>query len=677
MSSNLTKPTKAGSSGVTPPARPTAVASPVVRPAARPAPPPVSDPFESEVPTSGIPLNEAMEMGLVGSQMFGKQPEPAPEGSGEDFDFGDEAESQTAVAAPDEGEEEDWGDGAAEVEDETQQEVVEEDDPFADIPEEPAQPVARPRPVAIPTKPTPVSPTKPALAPAGKKAYQMLQENDTLVFDTKLMADLSTVAAAQRVWDDLYKPFEDMTEAEKYTRNRAGEILVRDRINRFNSARLFAQALLDQGEIEEQADPEDLFVTMRLGKDEAQAPEGSDLGHVDPQNEMMEKCHNRKVGCNAMKLNHLQGNGRCFYPDCPCKGQCQSFVSKEQAQAAGGEAAQEGMKSQQPTQQGQQGQAGNPVQPKAQPTVQRAGTIATGRAATGAGANAGATQGQGQRPQAASGGTQAQGSGGAGAGQNKPASQTPSTQVGVRPTNSQAGVGVQKPQQTQAGQPQASNQAGVTRPVAGSKTAQQQQGVDRANTQAKPEKGSEEEPLITGDLLAHMVDSGGRGPEHSDYWPTTVNPDESDMGLERKEYIINRFVKFYQNAITTEVDLGQGKQRVLNTKDFNLKSNSYRVVLAANRVNEAIQMYIAAPQETGYIEEPVDAKGLTPTDNEIIKNVVGPAAVAYIEAHRYLPPNELDCQWGEYLDYIEAFKENGLQMGMLIHEWQKTQQAQA
>jgi hypothetical protein len=680
VSSNLQKPTlnKPGSTGV--PVKPMTAPKPAPAQVARPvAPVSEPDPFESEVPTSGVPLQQGFEMGLKGSEFFGKQP-AAMSAGGFDDDFGDPPAEGIGEPAGEEAEaeEDDWGDddgtGSEEVE------AVEEDDPFADTPDEDpevtgsqgptsatyAAPPVRPRPVGVPTPAKTATPVT-AKAPAGRKAFQLLQANGSLVFDTKLMMNLVTVSDAKAVWDTLFKPWEDMNDAERYTRNAAGEILLRDRDERMKAARLLAQALATDEEPEFEGETVD--VVMTLGKEEAQA-DSADLGLTDPKNAMMAKCHNRSVGCNAMRLNHLQSTGRCFYPDCPCKGKCQSFVEK----TAGGEAAQEGTKS-------VVGQPAQPIAPRTvvgtppQPAIQRAGAVPAGGNPATTRPNPTTAASQGQRPQAQGTGSKAQGRGSSGQLQNPGNSQQARTQVGQSTANSAAAVGVQKPQQTQARPAQASNQAGVTRPTTGGK----QPSVERANTQTKREgqAGSEEEPLITGDLLGHIVAHGGRGPEHSDYWPTDANPDTSEMGLQRREYIINRFVRFYSNAITTEQDLGTGKQRMLNTKDFNLKSNSYRVVLAANRVNEAIQMYVAAPQETGYQEEPRSGKdNLSPTDNDIVKNVVGPAAIAYIDAHKVLAPDEIDCSWDEYLQYLEVFKKNGLEYGMLVHEFQKSQQTQ-
>jgi hypothetical protein len=654
----VTKPTlvKPGNSGgtsgapVKPVTVPRAAPQPPVRPPAPLKPVPVKtaepDPFEgdfeSEVPTSGVPLEQAMELGLKGSQMFGQQPQAVQDDPFGD-DFGEE-EAETQTEEPEaveetEGNEDDWDDnGEAEAE---------EVDPFAD--ETPAT--------------APAKASVPKLAPAGRKAFQILNENGTVGFDTKLVADLSTVAAAKEVWHKLFKPFADMTDAEKYTRNAAGEVLVRDREDRMKAARLLADTLGRDDDAEFDGDV--VEATLVLGKDAPQA-QSSDLGLTDPANAMMEQCHNRSVGCNSMRLNHMQGTGKCFYPDCPCKGQCKAFVSK----GTGGEAAPEGTKSAvaQSTQQGQQGAtvltpARRATDP---PAVQRAGVVPAGGAVAGARPNAPTPAGQGQRPQAPSGGS-------GGQGQNRTSAQAPSTQVGLRPATSASGTGVQKPQ-TQSGQ-QANAQAGVTRPAAGAAGSTPVQRP-AAQTQSKAVAGEGEEPIITGDVLAHIVANGGSGPQHSNYWPTNANPLTEEWATQRRDYIIGRFVKFYSNAVTTEKPLGEGKTRVLNTQDFKLNSTSYRVVLAANKVNEAIEMYVSAPVETGYIGEPLDAKGLSPTDNEIIRNVVGPAAVAYIDAHKPLAADEIECGWDEYLQYVNAFGDNGLEQGMLIHEWQKTQQAQ-
>jgi hypothetical protein len=765
MSTTIQKPGSVAKPGVQRPgaaALPPALNKPATPPAIqRPVVPPAPAQADTGLSTAGIPLNEAMEQGLAGSQMFGAPPTIAEEeGTVADLDFFGEGQPAVAATEPTIGEGEaevldlgddegPWDDDAPEGdEEETQEEApveAAEVDPFAGAFDEvPAAPAPTQLPALGNRPPISLVTPTPAKAPGGGKGFQVLQANGSIVFDTKLTHDLSTVKAAAEVWDKLYKPYADMTEAERYTRNAAGDILMRDRKERMAGAKLLAQALSEDEEPD--AGPEGLYVTMALGKEQAQA--GSpDLGQSEPTQKsvMKERCHNHAVGCTAMKLNHLQGTGKCFLPDCSCKGRCNGFVGQGQ----GGETAPEGTKSSTLVGQGQTG-VGNP------PGLSKPASVGAGHpgdnvANTGAGAIPGTPQGA--NPGTASGGSQGQGAGASNQGQQsggqatggvRPAVQNPAIVGAARPGQSQpaaqtqqgrpaaptlqkpggqpSGQPIQRPapgqgQQAQAGQgsrvaggsssgqpqnpghpvqtqPQGlqqrpgdgqagtrtqqaegfSKQAGPGNPAATGRTQavspvapnDAEVGVS-AGGGAVQQEGSQggQEPIITGDLLRHIMNVGGSGPEHSDYWPVIPNRDMRPEVVARREYITGRFVDFWEKATTVEKKMGDGITRVTND-EFVLNSNSYRVVLAANRVSEAIESYAVGILVPGYNEE---------MESKLIKGM-GAAAQAYAEAHKPLPVGQVDTDWPDYLEYVEAFKDAGLQRGMLIHEFQAKQQTQ-
>ena len=682
-SNNITRPTRPGAAPSKPAAAPQRPAAPAV---ARPTAPPVAapDPFDENVSTSGIPIEQALSEGKIGSQMFGAQP-PAQETQENDI-FADLVSTEGAPPATPTGEdggelfedEEDFGDDDPTREDDDEEvAAVEEEDPFADITDEPfveTPPVvvAAPARVAPPVAakaPTVAPPTKKAAAPvaAQGKAFKLMQENGSLVFDSKLVADLSSVAAAQHVWDTLRKPYDEMNGAERYTRLQAGEILMRDRTTRYQAARVLAQAILDEtGDIPEG----EIEATMILGKDQPQGQASETLGlssdtqartqaAITRTNRMMDNCHNRGAGCSSMRLNHLQATGKCFLPDCPCKGNCQSFVEK----GTGGEATQQGeTKSTQHT-------VARPVA-AAQSSVTRPAT-----AQASAGTNVPTRPTRPNAATAASQGTSTP-SGNPIAGRPAPAAQAiqragSQTQEGQgtgeagRGSSSQAQDGGNTQQATQAnGREQTASvhtpgDAAQTPTDSGSAT----QGT-RPASETKPE-GSDpqqgEEPIITGEVLGWIIATGGNGPDHADYWPSIPSPDMREGVDERRKYIRNRFVTYWDNAIHEEKDGG----RVLREDEFDLRSTSYRVVLAANRLSELFEIYAVAPYVEGYQGKATDDK---------IAGSVGAAAKAYLDAHRPLPPGQVDATWADYLEYVEAFKDSGLQVGMLIHEFQQQQQ---
>lgn len=599
---------------------------------------------DSEIPTSGVPLKEGFEMGLKGSEFFGTPPPTNASPEAEASAFDPFAPLPTETEAAEEGADEDWNDEGDGDEDDTQPTPVQTQsetvaptpqasDPFA---------AAFATPPQTQTPPISLVPLPQAQTPK-PKAFQIMRENATIEFDTKLVADLSSVKAAKDFWEKSYKPFADMSKEEAYTRNEAGNILMRDREERMRGARLLAEALGKDEDFRELSEDE-VEVTMTLGKDEAQAHQ-SDLGRL-PQNPMMNECGNRMVGCNSKRLNHLQGTGQCVAPDCPCKGRCQSYVEKGQG---GGEATQGTTKS------------GSVVHPS------QLGASSASSVLPKQGANAGsnvlnapipASAGQPAQARGISQPTPAQAGGqGTGGNQNPGATQQVSTQVGVSPAERPQGVGIPTAAQGQGGQPQASNQAGVQRADAENTREEQ---VARAATQAQFTQ--EEEPIITGDLLGWIVKTGGRDPSHSDYWPSMANTDQSEVAISRRDYISDRFVKFWEKATLKQ----QGTAFVLNTDEFDLKSTSYRVVLAANRVAAAIEAYAVAPMQQGYNEQ-ADAT---------LTTSVGMAAEAYVNAHRKLAPHETDCTWEEYLEYCAVFADSGMKQGMLIHEYEKEAQTQ-
>jgi hypothetical protein len=161
------------------------------------------------------------------------------------------------------------------------------------------------------------------------------------------------------------------------------------------------------------------------------------------------------------------------------------------------------------------------------------------------------------------------------------------------------------------------------------------------------EQVEEQEP-VTPQVLERMMNLGGSDDtDKSTYWPFT---DPSSLatgeGVEdQRKRIISRVVSYWNRAIHTPMP--NGKEGGPLREDLNLASNSYRVILAAVRLCQAIEDYAVTPIS--------DAKALGEREGE-----VGKAALGYLKAHEPLPANQLDCGWDEYTQYCEAY---GLDLG--------------
>jgi hypothetical protein len=698
MSSTFQKPTLAKPVAAPVPAgRPVAAAPKIIAPVKAPQQAP--DPF-ADIPTSGIPFDKAMEMGLKGSQQFGfplNQAQPAaahvaPVGEEEqevDWFTGEEPAAEAAEEDPDTSE--DWN------ENEPEEAQAEEIDPFAEVPQTPAAPAH-----AVPTLVKPTA-AKSAAVVAPKK-FKLLQENDSVVFDNKLTHDLSTVKAAEEVWHTLRKPYQDMTKEEKYTCFHASQILVRDREKRYAAARMLANAILDVHVSDEPPMLDGVEATLLMGKGQPQTQGNEGLGQSEPspieaprvqRSPMMDVCQNRATGCQSMRLNHLQGTQECVLPTCPCKGQCRGFVEAWRADPVqGGEAAQEGMKSPQPVAQsipsatsqvpsiaGSAGEAGRtvgaiparPVAVASQPTPspQKGQAVAAGGQST----QQGQPVASGVQPAAAPkpvqptpapapvnaanalqrAGAVAAGSGGSG--------------QGVRPTAAPV------PAQTGLQQVPGSNQAGVRRPDSAASTqptpvasgrgqGQVEQGVSGGTGGVSPEQnaqavaagsGQAEQTVVTPDRLHWIMATGGNGPDHSDFWPIIPQQNMRAEVVARRMYAQGKAVDFYTKAFAAK-------------PHFNFASNSYRVILAASTLSAAIEEYAISGQA-------LPAGANDATEKELYAKV-GKAAQDYVAAHEPLPAGQIDVPWSEYAQYCEVFKDAGLKVGMSLHEFQASQQTQ-
>lgn len=651
----------------TPQPKPVAVAPP--RPVAVAPPQPqhpaddLAQMFEQpNVSTKGVPVEQAMQQGLRGSQVYGSPPPATGEetefASPEAIDYfaeGDaESRGQANLEDPDGGEGEDDHDDAPLSEDREEEEMQ----AAAILP--PAQ-----RPVLRPTP----APSTPTVQGQTRKAYQRIQPNGTFVVDPRLAASLASYPEALAYLTTLESmEYSQFNEGQAYTGYMALSIVATELGTRVGVARAVLIG-------DDEGLPEEAIVIV--GKGAPQTPqqgelgrsEGDDLGAmfpetpVTPPNPMMDKCRNIAVGCTSPRMNHMQGSGKCFKPDCPCQGRCQKFVGTALPKSEG------------------QADAISKSADTSKPIHSQAAARQPGSTSGGddRGTKIGAPGGSlvGNRPTAGSGRPQpairqpaapvAAGAGG-----------RPGQPVPVRPATGQTQAGGQVPVSvpssagTRPSDP--GRESAGEAPQSGGAPDRQQQGQQQQAGEAQlpgngkardatPETGSDEnrEAIITADRLDSMIRVGGSGPEHSSYWPA-MDEDGSDIAEARREFIITKVINFYDRAIHEEKELGAGKTRVIRD-ELKLDSTSYRVVLAANELAYQMEMYASAPSREGYDEG----------NDKALENEVGKAARAYVDAHISLPANQIDCNWAEYQEYLTVFN---VEMGTLLHTIDQQQQTQ-
>lgn len=638
-----TRPVSRPTSVVTPPLRaarpqppPVAASRPAPprRPAAKPPTDELSGAFQREIPTSGIPLEEAMATGQIGSAMFGSPPvsdetELVSANEVDWFGEGEEGQPNVAVTIAEDGAEtldtegednEDYGDDDPDR--------LDEDDLVETLPAAPVRPGRRPQGGG-------------AAAPTSnlKLAFKRLQENGSEVYDPKLVTNLATVQEAVLFWVSTGKmPYDSMSTEQKYTRNRASEIIVTDRETKYLALRVLAQAILAD-------DREGMSSPPTLTQDIAvDVPVQVPAKSAEPaRSPMLDVCENKAVGCTSQRMHHYQSTGKCFKPDCPCNGGCQGFVGQPLGGQADASTKSVAGQTQTTATRSATG-GGRPVAGSGQPSgaVRRPSAPASSAAPS-----AGSTV-QGQRPappQTASGATRPV----------APTAQAPNRPgQGHEPVSTPAAPGGHQ-------QGQAVGKAGSGGRTLAGGTAQAAPfapASPEVRTQPAPEQvvekveGQGAMPLITSDNLHWIMTTGGEGPDSSAYWPSAEEDDDtSEAANERRAKIIKRVTDFYHRAIhVPHPTKGQSFK-----PDLVLDSNSYRVVLAANNLAQAIEDYASAVNKDGYDQ----------ATEETLQKYVGTMAQQYVEAHKQLAPGAFDGPWAEYAEYIESFPD--IPMGTLLH----------
>jgi hypothetical protein len=582
-----------------------------------------------------------MKQGLKGSQLFGQQPAVAEIVGQEETElvnseeinwFGDE-EPVVETTLEDDGDLE--GDSEGQWNDDGPEEEADE---LAGMFDEPGQ-------------------------ATGIKATKLLNvDNYALNVDQRLVTDLSTVGAAGAFLVNAKSlPYDSMDEGQKYTYFQASRIIIRTLADRLYFAVQTAQSITEQDDLDVILIPGDTTVQFKMRlpdpKASAQAEESearpiSDLSYdmtAETQNAMADPCQNTAVGCKAPRLSHIQATGKCFKPNCPCKGRCEQFVgpplagqTQQQAEIGGTESARAALTS-------NAGGAGRPSGPVQRPTTPASGG-GSGRPQSpvqrpgGGGGDpgtAGRPSGPVQRP-TTPGGTTQQPSG------NKPANAgvgTPGVAaVQQRPTPPNAARGTQSGGSSQQ---QAAAQSAGSAP----QTQRESAAAVAGSEQGQAVEGGVEETQdarVTPDVLDWILRTGGLGPESPTYFPTIPDEDMSEAAVERRDFIIKKVVNYYSRAIL------QKDSKELRD-DLDLGSTSYRVVLAANVLAGEIERYARAYAEEGH----------TPELDKTIEGDVGKAAKGYLDAHKALASGQWDGGWNEYAEYCEAF---GLELGTLLHE---------
>lgn len=311
---------------------------------------------------------------------------------------------------------------------------------------------------------------------------------------------------------------------------------------------------------------------------------------------MTDKCENKGDGwfCTSQRQKHLRATEGCFNPACPCGGSCRTFVGPS---LPSGDGPQGGAKAAPPTP-----RPSTPTAPSAppvreltyEPIVDKRGEA-------------------GQQP--------------------APPKSGPTV---AKSENAQqpASDGVGQVQQASAS-PQ--HEAGVN-----------VNSVSETATETGQQKALTQVP-IDAELLAQMLTFGNPNKEQSDYWPE-VPQNENENVRKRRASINTRVAGYWDRAIHTEVAVptkeGQVKQRVIR-EDLDLRSTSYRVILTADRLAQAIEEYTIGG------------------DDKVLVEIVSQAAVKYLNAHKPLEPHQADPNWAEYLEYCQMFQ---LPIGTMLHE---------
>jgi hypothetical protein len=134
----------------------------------------------------------------------------------------------------------------------------------------------------------------------------------------------------------------------------------------------------------------------------------------------------------------------------------------------------------------------------------------------------------------------------------------------------------------------------------------------------------------------------------SDWWPVPTELEFDAETVHRRDEVVGRMLAWWWKATHIELQQGPDAQSILalNGAYYDLKSSSYRTILAAMELSAQIERYATAHKFVG----------MSPPDAELIQ-MVTKAAITYLEAHK---PAALDTDFVSYMDACETW---GIEVG--------------
>jgi hypothetical protein len=136
-----------------------------------------------------------------------------------------------------------------------------------------------------------------------------------------------------------------------------------------------------------------------------------------------------------------------------------------------------------------------------------------------------------------------------------------------------------------------------------------------------------------------------------DWWPIQIELDAHEHTVARREEAVARMVAWWNKAVFVKPPTGPRFDDGVINPALNLRSTSYRVVLAAKELSAQIERYARAwrTADGGPIGVPA---GSVPDDIQAgLLEKIRESAIAYFEAHKVTPEGEPDT---DFVTYMEA-----------------------
>ena len=131
--------------------------------------------------------------------------------------------------------------------------------------------------------------------------------------------------------------------------------------------------------------------------------------------------------------------------------------------------------------------------------------------------------------------------------------------------------------------------------------------------------------------------------------------DMSHAGVIRRDELVNKILDYWKKKINWADE---------NGVEYNLGSQSYRVILAASQLEGAIEGYVNNFRHAGLA---------THIPDEEFSKRVGASANAYFNAHAPIPkekikPGPISNIDPDYMQYLEICRDYKIEVGLLLHE---------